>query len=185
MQADLPEFSTYRYGLAAAYAQLERTDDARALIAPELATGFGAFVLTPQWALDLYCLGECVIALDDPRASHQIYDIVEPNADIYAANAVVSYDMFHLLLAGLATTFGDLDRADAHFADALLAHERMGAAHSLAKTQAAWADMLVRRGAEADIVQARELATRALAAAERGGYGWVERDATAVLARLD
>ena len=48
MQADLPEFSVYRYGLASAYAQLERPDDARALIAPELATGFGELVLTQE-----------------------------------------------------------------------------------------------------------------------------------------
>ena len=103
-QADLPEFSAYRYGLALAYAQLDRPDDARALIAPELATGFGELVLTTNWAIDLYCLGECVIALDDPRASHQIYDIVEPHADIYVGGrGVVSHDMFHLLLARLAT----------------------------------------------------------------------------------
>ena len=183
MQADLPEFSVYRYGLASAYAQLERTDDARALIAPELATGFGAVVLTQEWALNRYCLGECVIALDDPHASRQIYDIVEPYADIYAGDALLGYDMFHLLLARLATTFGDFDRADAHFADTHVAHERMGAAFSLAKTQAAWADMLVRRGTDDDIVRARELATARARGRRARRVRLGRADATAVLAR--
>ena len=105
---------------------------------------------------------------------------------MYAGGALVGYDMFHLLLAGLATTFGDFDRADVHFADALVAHERMGAALSLAKTQAAWADMLVRRGTDDDIVRARELATQRARGrrARRLRLGRARREGRARPARL-
>ena len=53
----------------------------------------------------------------------------------------------------------------------------------VAYTDAAWAELLVDRAEGDDLVRARAMAERALAAATAGGYGYIERDAAAVLTR--
>ena len=51
----------------------------------------------------------------------------------------------------------------------------------VAYTHAAWVELAADRG---EATRARELAEAALAAAVQGGYGYIERDALAVLDRL-
>jgi hypothetical protein len=53
-----------------------------------------------------------------------------------------------------------------------------------AYTDAAWAALLADRNRRDDRTRARERAEQALAAATSGGYGYIERDARAVLERL-
>ena len=51
----------------------------------------------------------------------------------------------------------------------------------VAYTHAVWVELAADRG---EATRARELAEAALAAAVQGGYGYIERDALAVLDRL-
>jgi hypothetical protein len=63
-------------------------------------------------------------------------------------------------------------------------HERLRSALLVARTQAAWAALLAGRDRADDRTRARDMAQRALATATAGGYGYVERDARAVLEQL-
>lgn len=81
----------------------------------------------------------------------------------------------------LATTLGRYDEADAHFATAALAHERIEAPTWLARTRLEWARMLLARCQAGNAERARELLRQALATAPELGLGNVERRAVALL----
>ncbi len=73
------------------------------------------------------------------------------------------------------------DDAETWFAQALRIAEGMESPLLMAYTHATWAELAADRG---DAARARELADGALAPAVEGGYGYIERDALAVLDRL-
>ena len=63
-------------------------------------------------------------------------------------------------------------------------HQRMESPLLVAHTQAAWAALLADRNRDDDRARARDMAEKALATATTGGYGYIERDARAVLEQL-
>jgi hypothetical protein len=180
-QADAPTVAGYRLALAMFSADLGRMDEARELLAPELAAGFAQLWRDNNWFTSMHFCAETVVILGLVEAARALYDLLEPYADQLPNSDLLSYDIMHLDLANLAVVFGDYERAEPHFTAALETHERIGAKHSLAKTQADWARMLVARGGDGDRLRARELAERALASAEEHGYGRVARHASAIL----
>lgn len=87
---------------------------------------------------------------------------------------------------GLAThILARYDEADTWYAEALDIHQRLEAPVLIAQTQATWADLLVDRDRPGDRDQAHKLLDEALPIAVEHGYGFVERDAATVLARLN
>ena len=79
---------------------------------------------------------------------------------------------------------GNVDAADAWFTEAMEIHQRMESPLLVPHTEAAWAALLADRNRGDDRARARDMAARALAAAAAGGYGYIERDAQAVLQQL-
>jgi hypothetical protein len=77
----------------------------------------------------------------------------------------------------LASVLGRAEESDAHFAQALVIHERLQAPFHVSLTKACWALALAGRDDE----RARVLAGEALDVAQAGGYGEVERKALRVL----
>ena len=76
------------------------------------------------------------------------------------------------------------DEALADLEHALALHEKMRSPFHIAYTQTALADALARRGTRDDLDRARTLARGALDIASDRGYGYIVRDAGAVLERL-
>jgi hypothetical protein len=179
--ADSPLVSGYRFVLAMLYSEIGRLDEARALIATEIEAAFANVAREFNWLDNMHFFSETIARLGLPDSARAIYDLISPYADQLPSTDLISFDILHLDLANLAATFGDFDRAESHFAASHEAHERIGAKHSLAKTQACWAAMLLTRRHSADRSRARDLAERALASAEHHGYGAVARRAAAVL----
>ena len=87
-------------------------------------------------------------------------------------------------LGQLDHVLGNLDAADAWFTEAMEIHQRMESPLLVAHTQAAWAALLADRNRDDDRARARDMAEHALATATTGGYGYIERDARAVLEQL-
>lgn len=62
---------------------------------------------------------------------------------------------------GIDKALGDLDQADAYFAQALEIHERIEALYFIAQTQVDWAEMLIQRDNPGDAEHAHEPAAQA------------------------
>jgi hypothetical protein len=86
---------------------------------------------------------------------------------------------YHLGL--LATTTGDFDGAESEFAHAAAIEERIGAPTWLARTRTEWARALLRQSGPGDCERARDLLTRALAAARDLGLPRLEAQAGTLL----
>jgi hypothetical protein len=87
-----------------------------------------------------------------------------------------------LYLGLLARTAGDWSEAEARFAAAAAAHERIRAPGLLARTRLEWARMLLTRRRTGDIDQARELLDLTMATARELGLANIERRAVDLLA---
>lgn len=164
-----------------ALAVTEHIDEARPLLPHEdderLTSGFLA---TASWAF----LAEAAARCNEPVAALAHLDLLRPCRDqIAGIRGVFFYAVAHA--TGLAhACLGDLDAAIADIEHAIAIHERMRAPFHTAYSQTALADVLSRRGAPADRDRASTLASAALDVARSRSYGYIIRDATAVLNRL-
>jgi DNA-binding CsgD family transcriptional regulator len=128
-------------------------------------------------------LSETCVTLGDRKRAPAIYELLRPFA---GRNVVQPYwPQFrgavdhHLGL--LAATMGDWDTAARHFDVGLAMHERVGARPYLARTQHAYASMLLERRRADDLHHARSLLEEAVAAFDDIG---MVQDAAAARALL-
>jgi class 3 adenylate cyclase/tetratricopeptide (TPR) repeat protein len=178
---DTPGLPVYRAVLTRCYAESRQDDDARRLLDEDLEIGFdmrmdNAWTTAhANWAI----AAARVKAIDSAAALH---DHIRPYHDqiVFTGATVNSSVAYYLGL--LDHTLGNLDDADRWFAESVELHDRLRSPLLVAYTNAAWASLLVDRGDEQ--TRARAMAERALAAAAAGGYGYIERDARAVLDQL-
>jgi len=113
-----------------------------------------------------------------------LYERLLPWQDQFAtAHTTLNGGVSHYL-GLLAQTLGRHDEADDWFAKALELHEAMHAPYFVAVTQVAWAGLLADRDQPGDHVRARAMVAAALPVATERGYGYIERDARGVLARI-
>ncbi|HEX8086597.1 MAG TPA: AAA family ATPase [Solirubrobacteraceae bacterium] len=94
-------------------------------------------------------LAEAVVGVGHVEWAAQVYERLLPHARLQAvvARAVATYGPASYFLGRLAATCGRWEEADAHFAAAIAANERIGAAPRLALAQEQRALVLRRRGA--------------------------------------
>ena len=124
----------------------------------------------------MYCYAEAAIECRDPKYAGPLFDRLAPWADqSVASGSVTASGPVSHYLGGLATVLGRYDEADAYFAQAA-ATERTGWVRSSSPpTDLFWGKMLAERRAPGDTEKARDLLTKAHAAAVAHGYGTVER----------
>jgi hypothetical protein len=180
--SDYPGVSTAQSGVALAYAELDRTDDAREAF-EELAVS--EFAHLPVDSIWLRCLTDCAAVcayLGDAARAAALYRLLAPYPDQLPVFVVgtASGSVLHYL-GLLATTIGRFDDAEARFAAAAATHERIQAPTWLTRTRLEWARMLLVRRQPSDAERARELIGQALATARELGLGNVERQAVALL----
>ena len=87
-------------------------------------------------------------------------------------------------LGGLATVLGRYDEADDLFTQAAEFDDRADAKFFAARTNLSWGLMLAERDAPGDAERARDLLTKAHAAAVAHGYASIERRAAEALQHL-
>ena len=122
--------------------------------------------------------------LGDARRAERLYAMLEPHASQFVDNGVSWFGATTHHLAQLATTLGRLDEADARFAEAIGAYERLAAASWLARAQLDWARALMARRADHDVEHASELLSRALSSAQDLTLATVERESASLLGEL-
>ena len=129
------------------------------------------------WLASLTYLTDACAVLGDADMAAQIYPELEPLAGgtVMIGHLVAYYGAADRYLGMLATTLGELERAEAHFERAMELNRRMGAATWLAHTAYEYARLELARG---DGEAAAVLLGEAARLAERIGMG-------ALLARIN
>jgi tetratricopeptide (TPR) repeat protein len=83
----------------------------------------------------------------DAERARAIYEVLLPFADAFVTTTIIKPVGLHYL-GMLASTMGEADVADDHFAAALEAHEQLGVPLLIGETQLEWARLLIERDAE-------------------------------------
>jgi tetratricopeptide (TPR) repeat protein len=177
---DDPTRPLFRCALALAHLELDNTGPGRGMFAELAADDFALVPVNNDWLLSAALLAETAARAEDADAAAILYDRLEPYGSLNVDTVELSTGSVARYLGLLASTFGDLDASDAHFADAVSMNERMGAYPWLAHAQDDYSVLLARRDGPGDRERARELAASALATYRRLT---MERYAAAIIDR--
>jgi class 3 adenylate cyclase/tetratricopeptide (TPR) repeat protein len=166
--------------LAQAYCELGRWDEAREPF-EAVAAHLTDLPHDPNWIVTLARTAVACAELGETSSAQRLYDLLQPYSAQLTGQGVVWLGSIAHYLALLASTLGRADDAEAHFAEAALTHERIGAPTWLARTRLEWARMLLTRHRPGDADRARELLDQALATARELGLATVERQAVTLI----
>jgi hypothetical protein len=111
--------------------------------------------------------------------------MLEPHASQFVDTGPSWFGATNHYLALLASTLDRPDEADARFADAASAYERLGADAWLVRVWIDWSRTLMTRRGARDMCQSRRLLRQARDAARTLGLPAVERRAATLAAELD
>jgi tetratricopeptide (TPR) repeat protein len=139
-----------------------------------------------HWLVTLTILAQACAALADVRRAATLYELLRPFAQRNIVHDLLrTYNgSVSLHLALLAHAMGRLDAAAGHFEDALAMNARIGGRPFLARTQIAYARMLLDRGRAADRRRAGALLDQAQACVDELGLVEVGNRATQLRKRL-
>ena len=138
------------------------------------------------WRRWLAWLAEICAELGDAEHARQIYDVLFPVAiQCVPSNSAYNGGCVSYYLGLLATTMERCDDAEKHFDVALKLNDQWGYRLHVTNTQCAWADMLIRRGRDADRQRAADLLAQAHATATELGLVRLERLATDLRGQLE
>lgn len=145
-----PEVTGPRAGLALVEARLGRVESARALIDLLRTDRFGLFPFDAEWLSAMAIIAEAIVVSDHEQAARQLLPLLVPYRGLFAVDGIGCAIVAPVALtaAELAAVIGDLEQADALFAQALDDCRRLGARLLLARAAGAWAVSLAGRDAD-------------------------------------
>ena len=136
------------------------------------------------WSTGLACWADAAALVGAVDAAPLLRERLLPYHD-QIANTTITFHLAVCHYLGLLDHLSDrYNDAEQWFTEALQLHERVRSPLLVAYTHAAWAELLADRNQKDDHARAHVMAQQALDAAIAGGYGYIETDARAVLARL-
>jgi tetratricopeptide (TPR) repeat protein len=184
LEASSAGYAGLRSGVAVAYAEAGRVDDARELIAEFADEGF-ELPIDEDWLIGMTGYALAVVGCRDPEHADALLERIAPFADQAVWDEGVPAGPVGTYLGGLAGLLGRYDEADSYFARAAEMSERLGARFFAARTDLWWGEMLTERAAPGDAERARDLLEKAESVAKARGYAGVEQRATRALQDLD
>jgi tetratricopeptide (TPR) repeat protein len=175
-----PMLVAWRAALALMLVELGRVEEARAEF-DRLA--YADLPRDANWLIGVTLLAEVCGALGDGERAAELYDALEPYAgrNVVVGRAATCNGAASRLLGILASAMHSWDLAESHFISALAMHERMGARPWVARTQLAYAEMLLQRRRRGDKARAQELLADAVLIADALGMGVVADRARALV----
>jgi DNA-binding SARP family transcriptional activator/tetratricopeptide (TPR) repeat protein len=175
-----PMLVAWRAALALLLVELGRVEEARAEFD---AVAGEDLPRDANWLIGVTLLAEVCGALGDGARAEPLYAQLEPYAgrNVVVGRAATCNGAAARLLGTLAAAMRSWELAEGHFISALDMHERMGARPWTARTQLAYAEMLLARRRRGDRARARELLGEAVVTAEALGMGVVAARARALV----
>src|SRR3954466_12970520 len=142
-----PAIPAWKSALALLLVELGRPEEARAEFEALAEGGFESFPRDAHWLIAITLLAEVGGALGDAERAAGLYRMLEPYAgrNVVVGRNATNNGSASRLLGILACARGEYDLAERHFNDAQVMHARMGARPWHARTQAAYAEMLLER----------------------------------------
>ena len=176
-----PGISGFGAALAVFYADLNRRDEAAALVDAAARTGFEEVPHDQVWATTMVLYAMAIADLGDREAARRLLPLLEPFADQFVWTSATAYGAMAHYTGLLARTLGDHATAQRHFAHAAELQEQMGAPIFLARTQVSWARSLLEAGGAGAEEQAKPLLDAATKTARERGCAGLERTAAELL----
>jgi hypothetical protein len=167
---EFPWYPCHRAALALLLIDLDRRDEARAVLGELARDEFAALYRDNEWLLGMSMAAEASARLEERDAAAVAYRQLLPFAGLHAVgHAEGSVGVVDRYLGLLAMALGELDEAERHLVDAIRIHQEMGATPWTAHTQHDLADLLRLRAGRGDAARAAELDATALATARSLG----------------
>ena len=160
LAVDYPALTAWRCLLA----ESGRSDEAEGVLDALAPADFAALRRDFYYPASLALLAEVTARVSATAHASTLYRLIAPLAErnvVFPVYSPGSLGSAHRFLGLLASLDGDAASAIAHFDQALAANAAMGARPALARTQSAYARLLLARGAAGD--HARAMALRAAA----------------------
>jgi tetratricopeptide (TPR) repeat protein len=166
-----PMLVAWRAGLALLLVELGRPREARAEFDRLAGDGFAPLPRDANWLIGVTLLAEVCGALGDGERAAELYEALEPYAgrNVVVGRAATCNGDASRLLGILAAAMRSWELAEGHFINALAMHQRMGARPWLARTEVAYAEMLLTRRRRGDRARAQELLADAVRIADALG----------------
>ncbi|MET0863113.1 MAG: AAA family ATPase [Nakamurella sp.] len=175
-----PPLPLVRALLLVLLALLEEKAEATSLL-DELRFLIDDLPVGPRWAGTLALIGLAATLLDDRDAAERVYHQLLPSAGYYdgdGSGTIFSTGANARAVGELALTAGRVDEAVGHFADAVIANQRLGARPFVALSRIGWARALRSRATDPALAAVRSKGDLRLAAD-------LARQAAAEFRRLD
>jgi hypothetical protein len=164
-----PGIPAFRSGLAQAYCEVGRQDEAGALLDQEAGDRFEGVPMDLTWLGTLVGFGKVASQLHHIESAVQLYELMAPFGDQVATNGAVVFGTVANVLGGLAAALRRGEESDHWFAAATVLEESMDAPLLRADTLVRWARALAERQSRPDERKAVRLAKEAkLVASELG-----------------
>ena len=166
-----PAIPAWRSALALLLVELGRPEEARAEFERTAEGGFAEFPRDANWLIAITLLAEVCGALGDGARAEELYGLLEPYAgrNVVVGRNATNNGSASRLLGILASARHEYELAERHFREAQEMHVRMGARPWHARTQMAWAEMLLERRRGDDVTRASELLADAIVVADALG----------------
>ncbi len=157
-----PTYYALRCALADVYAQLGREREARAIFGALAVNGFENLARNDEWLFAMSILANAAFRLGDAERAATLYELLLPYSSRVAVSPPdVCLGSVALFLGKLATLLGRFDAAGRHCEHAVELNSRMGARPWVARSEHAYARMLLRRGSPGDKERAETLVLNA------------------------
>jgi tetratricopeptide (TPR) repeat protein len=166
-----PAIPAWRAALALLLVELGRPDEARSEFEQVAKGGFAAFPRDANWLISITLTAEVCGALADASHAEELYRLLEPYAgrNVLVGRNATCNGSASRLLGILAAARGEYELAEQHFEEAQRMHVAMGARPWHARTQVAYAEMLLARRGSGDVERATEMLADAILVADALG----------------
>ena len=158
-------------------AMIGRKEEARQALRQVAAAGLDSIGPPMAWLPAMSLLTEAITVVDEKEMAADVYARLLPYARLnVSAGGAGLYGSVSRFLGMLAATQERWDESAVHFERAIEFERRMGAPPLLACSQVAYAEMLRKRGRDADLHRARQLVDSAIGSSrDLGMTPWTDR----------
>ena len=179
--AEMSDMPVYMGAVAAAHLEAGERNAAFSLLESAAVDGFASMPMVLGWLDGITGYAEVAIELRATKPAALLLELLAPYHGQAGFNGLMPLEPVAHYLGGFASVLGRFEQAEAYFVESTKLNTRGLRKFAQARTDFAWARMLIARGESGDLDRARELLTQVRATAATHGYAGVERRALAVL----